>query len=76
MTLEREEGEAREGGREGGRERETLIHCLPTGDQTCNLGTCPDQEPTTFQGTGLRSNQPHRLARAKLNGFKDFQRVY
>ena len=50
LILEKEEGRGRKEGREEGRrERERIIDWLPpigtlTKDQTCNLGTCPDQE--------------------------------
>ena len=48
-----------------GEERETLIQlppiCTPTGDQTHNLGMCPDQE-LKLQPFGVWDNAPTNRA--------------
>ena len=62
-------------GEKGGREREerNIVYlpliCAPTGDQTRNLGTRPDQE-SKLQPFGLQDNAPissATLARSEHN---------
>ena len=68
MGVGRERENEREREREREKERDIVwlpLVSAPTGDQTCNLGVCPDQESNQQPLGGRHSNQPSHPVRAK-----------